>query len=35
MKSKSHIESVFNDMINDICYIKLSSYSISKVKKIH
>ena len=34
MKSKSHIESIFNSMINDITYIKLSTYSMSNKRKL-
>jgi len=28
MNRSSHIENVFNNMINDVSYIKLSTYSI-------
>ena len=28
--NKSHIENIFNSMINDVSYIKLSSYSMGK-----
>lgn len=28
MKTNTHIESVFNNMINDVSYIKLSTYQI-------
>ncbi len=28
MNNNSHIESIFNNMINDVSYIKLSTYSI-------
>lgn len=30
MKMNMHIEDIYNNMINDINYIKLSTYSISK-----
>ena len=30
MNNNSHIENVFNNMINDVSYIKLSSYIIKK-----
>mgnify|MGYP003301686499 CR=1 FL=1 len=32
MNHNSHIENVFNSMINDISYIKLSSYSLKSNK---
>ncbi len=28
MNTNSHIENVFNNMINDVSYIKLSSYTV-------
>ena len=28
MNTNSHIESVFNDMINDVSYIKWATYSV-------
>ena len=31
--NKSHIESIFNNMINDIAYIKLSTYETKKIVK--
>ncbi len=30
--SKSHIESIFNSMIDDVSYIKLTTYNRNKVK---
>lgn len=35
MMSKSHIENIFNTMINDISYIKLHTYGMSSKKKLH
>jgi len=26
--NRSHIENIFNNMINDVCYIKLSTYKV-------
>ena len=34
MNNNSHIESVFNDMIDDISYIKLNTYAIKKYNRI-
>lgn len=32
MCPNSHIENIFNNMINDVSYIKLSSYSLKSKK---
>ncbi len=32
MNNNSHIENIFNNMISDVSYIKLSSYNISNKK---
>ena len=34
MNNNSHIESVFNDMLDDISYIKLNTYAIKKYNRI-
>ena len=33
MNTNSHIENVFNEMINDVSYIKWASYTINRKNK--